>query len=32
MVKKLRDRAAELTKAADEGEAVAAATEFPVGT
>lgn len=32
MVKKLRDRAAELTKAADEGEAVAAAAEFPAGT
>jgi hypothetical protein len=32
MVKKLRDRAAELTKAAEEGEVVAAAAEFPAGT
>jgi NAD(P)-dependent dehydrogenase (short-subunit alcohol dehydrogenase family) len=32
MVKKLRDRAAELAKAAEEGEAVAAAADFPAGT
>ncbi len=31
MVKKLRDRGAELTRAADEGEAVAVSADFPVG-
>lgn len=32
MVKKLRDRGAELTRAADEGEAAAVAADFPAGT
>jgi NAD(P)-dependent dehydrogenase (short-subunit alcohol dehydrogenase family) len=31
MVKKLRDRGAELTRAADEGEAVAVSADFPAG-
>jgi hypothetical protein len=31
MVKKLRDRGAELSRAADEGEAVAVGADFPAG-